>query len=120
MSLKTLNSFERNKIIQEFYLNNREKGKAYTVHHFKDYFGLKYELIYRIIRKIENIASGDNNETLDRKAGSERLRVLRRREVGSICKAILNQKISFNAKASQQIWCLPVQLEECFGKERRR
>ena len=82
MSLKALKPIEREKIIQEFYEKNRDKGKSYTVQHFCDNFGLNYELLYRVLRKIEKIEAGDPNVTLGRKVGSGgHNRALNRRQV---------------------------------------
>lgn len=64
--MEAINENTRRKIIGNFYENNKNKGKPFTVHHFMK-MGISRSTIYSIIKRI------DNQITLERKPGSGKM-----------------------------------------------
>jgi hypothetical protein len=63
--MNQLNEEQKRLLIGNFYSENKEKGKPYTVNHFIK-MGLQARSIYRIIDRV------DNNISLKRRPGSGR------------------------------------------------
>ena len=89
MAMKFLKFKERNCLVRDFYLKNHDKGKAYTMKHFRDTYGLGESPVYKLLRRIDNSVADEN---MERRKGSGRPRALNRCQTQAILRAIEDKK----------------------------
>lgn len=99
MALRALKLKERNCLIRDFYLKNRDKGKAFTVHHFRDNHGLNDRTTYRCLMRVEDDAADEN---MERREVSGRPRALGQRQTQAILRAMENKKGASTSKQASQ------------------